>query len=113
MMRTLKSGLTIGMLVAALAVTSGCGDNDNSGDNGNDNGGSPIPTRTATPATGTDADPDAGRIVRTATPTATGGNARDADGRFRLHGRERHPGLPGPRRRTRRPTATSPAAPRT
>jgi hypothetical protein len=46
---TLKSGLTIGMLVAALAMTGGCGDNDNSGnENGNDNGG-PVATRTATP----------------------------------------------------------------
>ena len=37
MMQTLKSGLTIGMLVTALAMTGGCGDNDNSG-NGNDRG---------------------------------------------------------------------------
>src|SRR5678815_1481073 len=54
MKHTLKSGLTIGMLVAALALTGGCGDNDNSGnfnDNGNDNGNdnTPISTRTATP----------------------------------------------------------------
>jgi hypothetical protein len=71
MMRTLKSGLTIGMLVAALALTSGCGDNDNSGDNGNDNNG-PNPTRTATPgpqrtATPTTANPNP-------TPTSTAGN---------------------------------------
>lgn len=68
MMRTLKSGLTIGMLVAAMALTSGCGDNDNS-DNGNDNG-NPNPQRTATPApqrTATPANPDP-------TPTATGGS---------------------------------------
>ena len=59
MMRTLKSGLTIGMLVAALALTGGCGDNDNSD---NDNGGSPNPT--STPAAGRTATPGA----RTATP---------------------------------------------
>jgi hypothetical protein len=55
MMRTLKSGLTIGMLVAALAMTAGCGENDNSGnENGNDNdGGNPTPVRTATPAAAT------------------------------------------------------------
>jgi hypothetical protein len=66
MMRTLKSGLTIGMLVAALAMTGGCGDNDNStngNENGNDNGGA-NPTRTATP----------GAPVRTATPTTGAGN---------------------------------------
>jgi hypothetical protein len=62
MMRTLKSGLTIGMLVAALAMTGGCGDNDNSG-NGNDNG-APRPTRTATP----------GAPVATATPTTAATN---------------------------------------
>ncbi|MCC6849463.1 MAG: hypothetical protein IT294_13260, partial [Deltaproteobacteria bacterium] len=60
--RTLKSGLTIGMLVAALAMTGGCGDNDNS-DNGNDNGG-PGPVRTATP--GPAATPTT--ITATATP---------------------------------------------
>ena len=69
MMRTIKAGLTVGMLVAALAVTSGCGDNDNS-DNGNDNGGvNPTPIRTSTPApnpTQTAGAPDP-------TPTATGG----------------------------------------
>lgn len=64
MKHTLKSGLTIGMLVAALAFTGGCGDNDNS-DNGNDNGG-PVPTRTATP--GPVATPTA------VAPTATGAN---------------------------------------
>jgi hypothetical protein len=49
MKSTLKSGLTIGMLVAALALTGGCGDNDNSGNfnDNNDNGGGPV--RTATP----------------------------------------------------------------
>lgn len=71
MMRTIKAGLTVGMLVAALAVTSGCGDNDNS-DNGNDNGGAnPTPIRTSTPApvpTQTAGAPDP-------TPTATGGGA--------------------------------------
>ncbi len=46
MTRTLSSGLTIGMLVAALAMTGGCGENDNSGNN---NSGGPIATRTATP----------------------------------------------------------------
>ena len=63
-MRTLKSGLTIGMLVAAMAL-AGCGDNDNNiNENGNDNGG-PNPQRTATPG-----------AVRTSTPggvTATPG----------------------------------------
>ncbi len=63
MMRTLKSGLTIGMLVAAMALTSGCGDNDNSGDNGNDNG-NPNPQRTSTPAA----------PQRTATPTVANPN---------------------------------------
>lgn len=71
MMRTLKSGLTIGMLVAALAVSSGCGDNDNSGDNGNDN--SPGPIRTSTPAPVRTATPTPG--AADPTPTATpGGN---------------------------------------
>lgn len=72
MMRTLKSGLTIGMLVAALAVTSGCGDNDNSGDNGNDNGG-PRATRTATPAPQHTATPTVANPNPTPTATA-GGN---------------------------------------
>lgn len=71
MMRTIKAGLTVGMLVTALALTSGCGDNDNS-DNGNDNGGAnPTPIRTSTPApvpTQTAGAPDP-------TPTATGGGA--------------------------------------
>ena len=73
---TLKSSLTIGMLVAALALTGGCGDNDNSGnfnDNGNDNGNdnTPISTRTATPGpvvTPTTAGPTASTA-----PTATPG----------------------------------------
>jgi len=73
---TLKSSLTIGMLVAALALTGGCGDNDNSGnfnDNGNDNGNdnNPIATRTATPGpvvTPTTAGPTASTA-----PTATPG----------------------------------------
>ena len=52
MKHMLKSSLTIGMLVAALTLTGGCGDNDNSGnfnDNGNDNGNdnNPIATRRA------------------------------------------------------------------
>ncbi len=75
MKHTLKSGLTIGMLVAALAMTGGCGDNDNSGnENGNDNGG-PIATRTATPAAPVvTATPGAGPTATTApNPTATGG----------------------------------------
>jgi hypothetical protein len=77
MKSTLKSGLTIGMLVAALALTGGCGDNDNSGnfngngndnDNGNDNGA--VATRTATP--GPVVTPTA--VATTATnPTATPG----------------------------------------
>jgi hypothetical protein len=70
MMRTFRTGLTIGMMVAALALSSGCGDNDNSGDNGNDN--SPGPIRTATPGPVATATPTAG-----ANPTATatpGGN---------------------------------------
>ena len=56
MKHTLRSGLTIGLLVAALAMTGGCGDNDNS-TNGNDNNGSPRPTSTP------------GAPVRTATAT--------------------------------------------
>jgi len=64
MMRTFKSGLTIGMLVAALAMTGGCGDNDNSGNN-NDNGGGARPTRTATPVAGKTSTP----VAATATPT--------------------------------------------
>ena len=80
MMRTLKSGLTIGMLVAALALTSGCGDNDNS-DNGNDNGGGP--QRTATPAPQRTATPTAGNA--TPAPTATtGGNPTTQDVSFAL-----------------------------
>lgn len=73
MIRTLKSGLTVGMLVAALALTPGCGDNDNS-ENANDNGGSPNPTstpaaaRTATPGAAT-ATPIPGA---TSTPIASG-----------------------------------------
>jgi hypothetical protein len=59
MKHTLKSGLTMGMLVTALALTGGCGDNDNSG-NGNDNGNTPVVTRTATPAP----------VIPTATPQA-------------------------------------------
>jgi len=62
----LKSGLTIGMLVAALAMTGGCGENDNS--NGNDNGGT-RPTRTPTPASRT-ATP-VGPTATVAGPTAT------------------------------------------
>jgi len=74
MMRTLKSGLTIGMLVAAMTFAAGCGDNDNGhGDNGNDNGG-PIrtstPSRTSTPGAHT-ATP--GGPTATPAPTATGG----------------------------------------
>jgi hypothetical protein len=71
---TLKSGLTIGMLVAALAMTGGCGDNDNSG-NGNDNGG---PVRTATPVANRTSTP----VAPTATPapgpteTPTGGTTK-------------------------------------
>ncbi len=49
---TLKSGLTIGMLVAALALTGGCGDNDNSGGEDNDNNDNS--------GAGIDADRDAG-----------------------------------------------------
>lgn len=70
MMRTLKSGLTIGMLVAALSMTAGCGDNDNNNnENGNDNG-SPNPTRTATPGGVRTATPTG---AATPAPTATGG----------------------------------------
>lgn len=71
MMRTLKSGLTIGMLVAAMALTSGCGDNDNS-DNGNDNGGGP--QRTATPVVQRTATPTAGNPTPAPTATTSGGN---------------------------------------
>ena len=65
MMHTIKSGLTIGMLVTALAMTGGCGENDNSG-NGNDNGsgGNPTPRRTSTPVAGKTSTP----INATATP---------------------------------------------
>jgi hypothetical protein len=54
------------MLVAALAMTGGCGENDNS--SGNDNGGT-RPTRTPTPASRT-ATP-AGATATPAGPTAT------------------------------------------
>ncbi len=67
MIRTLKSGLTIGMLVAALTLTSGCGDNDNSE---NDNGGSPNPT--STPAGGRTATPGTPAPGATSTPIASG-----------------------------------------
>ena len=81
MMRTLKSGLTIGMLVAALAMTGGCGDNDNSG-NGNDNG-APRPTRTATPVVGRTATPVAPTATpapeATSTPTGTTTQTVDFD----------------------------------
>jgi hypothetical protein len=70
MMRTLKTGLTIGMMVAALALTSGCGDNDN-GDNANDPGGGP--RRTATPAPQRTATPTAANA--TPVPTATTGGS--------------------------------------
>ena len=69
MMRTFKSGLTIGMLVAAMAMSAGCGDNDNS--SGNDNGG---PVRTATPAPGktsTPGGPTSTGAAKTATPVPT------------------------------------------
>lgn len=69
MMRTIKTGLTVGLMVAALALASGCGDNDNS-DNGNDNGGAnPTPVRTATAAAPT-ATPGGNA---TPVPTATAG----------------------------------------
>ena len=71
MMHTLKTGLTIGMLVAAMALTSGCGDNDNSS-NGNDNG-NPNPQRTATPAPQRTATPTTANANPTPTATA-GGN---------------------------------------
>ncbi len=70
MMRTIKSGVTVGLMVAALALASGCGDNDNS-DNGNDNGGvNPTPVRTATAAAPTST-PGAANPTATATPTGT------------------------------------------
>jgi hypothetical protein len=69
MMRTIKAGLTVGMLVAGLALASGCGDNDNS-DNGNDNGGvNPTPIRTSTPGAAPTSTPGNATPV----PTATGG----------------------------------------
>lgn len=69
---TLKSGLTIGMLVAALALTGGCGDNDNSGnENGNDNNGGPI--RTATPGPVVTPTVAAATATAAANPTATPG----------------------------------------
>jgi hypothetical protein len=68
------------MLVAALAFTSGCGDNDNNG-NGNDNGGGP--QRTATPAPQRTATPTAGNP--TPAPTATtGGNPTTQNVSFAL-----------------------------
>lgn len=81
MMRTIKAGLTVGMLVAALAVTSGCGDNDNS-DNGNDNGGAnPTPIRTSTPGV----NPTATAGNPTPNPTATtGGGVTDQTVTFTL-----------------------------
>jgi hypothetical protein len=76
MMRTFKSGLTIGLMVAAMALSAGCGDNDNGhGDNGNDNndngGGfrTSTPSRTSTPG-GATSTPGASA---TPAPTATGG----------------------------------------
>ena len=71
MMRTFKSGLTIGMLVAAMALSTGCGENDNS--SGNDNGGpvrTSTPSRTSTPGAKT-ATP--GATTATPVPTATSG----------------------------------------
>jgi hypothetical protein len=73
MRHSLKSGLTIGMLVAALAMTGGCGSNDNS--NGNDNG-APRATRTPTPASRTSTpagatSTPAGATATVAGPTAT------------------------------------------
>lgn len=77
MMRTIKAGFTVGMLVAALALTSGCGDNDNS-DNGNDNA---APIRTATPNAGPTATPN----NPTPVPTATaGGGTTDQTVTFAL-----------------------------
>ncbi len=73
MKHTVKSGLTIGMLVAALAFTSGCGDNDNSGDD-NDNGG-PGPIRTSTPGPIRTSTPGATVPNATATPTTAGPTA--------------------------------------
>lgn len=63
---TLKSGLTIGMLVAALALTGGCGDNDNSSgeDNDNNDNSTPVSTRTVTPGP---------QVTPTTGATATGG----------------------------------------
>lgn len=80
MKHTLKSGLTIGMLVAALALTGGCGDNDNSNgnDNGNDNGG-PVATRTATPGpvrTPTSVAPTSTPVTQ---PTSTPGDVVQQD----------------------------------
>jgi hypothetical protein len=57
------------MLVAAVAFTSGCGDNDNSG-NGNDNGGGP--RRTATPAPQRTATPTAANATPVPTATTSG-----------------------------------------
>ena len=60
---SIKSGLTIGMLVSALALTGGCGDNDNSG---NDN--QPGPVRTATPGPVRTTTPVVAVPTATATP---------------------------------------------
>ncbi|MEB2285326.1 MAG: hypothetical protein B6D46_12880 [Polyangiaceae bacterium UTPRO1] len=64
---TLKSGLTIGMMVAALALTGGCGDNDN---NHNDNGHAQ-PTRTATPKPGVTPTAVAPTVTPATEPTST------------------------------------------
>lgn len=74
MKHTLKSGLTIGMLVAALALTGGCGDNDNSGNfnDNNDNGG-PVATRTATPGPVRTATPGGATATPVTQPTQTPG----------------------------------------
>ena len=68
---TLKSGLTIGMLVVALAMFGGCGDNDNSGEN--DNRGGPV--RTATPAPQRTSTPAGATATPAPGPTSTPGAA--------------------------------------
>ncbi len=78
MMRTLKSGLTIGLMVAALAMTAGCGDNDNNNENGNDNG-TPNPTRTSTPGVGPTFTPGAPTTAPTVAPTPGPGATQTVD----------------------------------
>jgi hypothetical protein len=78
-MRTLKSGLTIGMLVAALAMTGGCGENDNSTNSPNNTPtGNPTPKRTSTPVTGATSTLIAATTTPAPEPTSTPGGQTTA-----------------------------------